>query len=273
MTRKKPFQILREHFERKKMANPGYSIRSLARDLKLSQSFMTSIFSGKKAIPIARLQAIAQRLSIDELALSDLRRSILLESMPAEQREEVAKSTDFSQAGKSLGDRFHFAPTKELPLLQNWQNIAILDLSTCHGFKADIQWIAAKLSIPTKEASRSLDFLITNGYLVEGDGGFQKNHEALRFPVLQSRQEIRNYHRQMMIKAIETMQKQHSNEQYRRRLIGGLSIAADPGKIAEAKLRLERAVHEVAEFLSGGECSEVFHLGFQLFPLTNGKKE
>ena len=40
------------YFERKKKNNAAYSMRAFARDLKLSQSYVSEILSGKKRFPI-----------------------------------------------------------------------------------------------------------------------------------------------------------------------------------------------------------------------------
>jgi hypothetical protein len=54
-------------------------------------------------------------------------------------------------------------------------------------------------------------------------------------------------------------------ESFERRLITGISIAANPENLDRARDILLAALHEVASVLSEGECTELYHLNAQLF--------
>ncbi|MBK7961067.1 MAG: hypothetical protein IPK04_07565 [Bdellovibrionales bacterium] len=69
-------QLLRNSFERKKASQGTFSIRSFAKTMKLSPSFLSAILQGKKSIPLARIDQIAKILDLDLLALTELKRAI-----------------------------------------------------------------------------------------------------------------------------------------------------------------------------------------------------
>lgn len=264
---KSSVEILKEHLARKQEKNPAYSLRALARDLKVSPSYVAAIFGGRKALAPNRVREIGAKLEMDDLNVAVLKRALLLEQLSEDERA-LLQTTEGSPTSLQFLEQFREEGRQNFKLWSQWYHIAILDLSTTASFQSDAGWIARKLGLTLAEATRALEFLVTSGFLVEREGRLVKADELLRLPTVRSHQTVRDYHKQLMAKAVETMNRATTPEDFERRLISGLVIAANPAKIAEARMRLNVVLHEIAEMLSEGECTELYQLGTQFFPLT-----
>ena len=260
-----PAELLRKAMARKQKTHPGYSLRALARDLGVSSSFVSAFFAGRKPVPFDRVDEICRRLEMDNFGADNLKQAIALHQISESQREMLTGGQARQWASQVYGQ----ASKKDLDLRAKWYYIAILDLSSCSDFVSDVKWIARRLKIALGDASEGVEFLLRAGYLQEVDGRWQKKERHLRLPCPNSVKTVREFHKSYMLKAIQTMQEQTSPEEFARRLVTGVVIASNPENIAEAKRRLELALVEITQILVRGQCTEVYHLGVQLNPLTN----
>lgn len=265
---KKPFEILSASFKRKQEQNPRYSLRSLARDLGVAPSYIMAIFSGKKPLPSRRIESLARRLDMDEVTINALRHAMAEEKLMQNELGSVKSQVIQKSKGEAFLERFSEMGMSGFSLLDNWFNVAILDLIECQNFRPDVAWIAMRLNISVREASRAIHDLIENGYLVEDSGRLKKAHELLRLPTARSHKQVRAFHQQMLRKAAAQLTSETSDAAFQRRMISGLTFSANPSKLAQAKQRLSEVLHEISDLLSDDESTEVYQLNCQLFPLT-----
>jgi uncharacterized protein (TIGR02147 family) len=264
-----PSEILRRELKRKQRTQPQYSIRALARDLGVNSSYLSGVFNGKKPVPLQRVSEIAKRLEMDELAIITLKRAITINQVPASQRALLSSPSEgLNPSSLDKLENVRQASKSELKLWSKWYYVAVLDLSTCDNFVSEVKWIARRLKIPLGDAAEAVDFLLQHKYFIEQNGQWTKADLHLRLPAVASKEIVRNFHKQYMLKAIEVMQSQTTPEEYAKRLITGVVIASNAEKIKEAKNRLELALVEISQILLEGECTELYQLGAQLFPLT-----
>jgi len=162
-------------------------------------------------------------------------------------------------------------PTSQFHILSRWYYLSLLDLCTCKEFTDDPEWIAKRLGITPFEAKRAWQMLLQGRWVKRTETGWTKSNKHLRFPTRQSQEVVRNYHRQTLEKAQKELNKTDP-ESFAKRLISGASVAVNPEKIEEAKLRLHAALVEISKLLSEGPCTEVYQLQVQLFPVTREVK-
>ena len=72
----------------------------------------------------------------------------------------------------------------------------------------------------------------------------------------------------MIAKALWTLNHKQDDVSLANSLITGITIATNPKQIEKAKEKLTIALHDIAEILSTGECTEVYQLNLQLFGIT-----
>lgn len=160
------------------------------------------------------------------------------------------------------------ASLNEFQIFDPWYRMAILDLVTCINFNPDPAWISQKLTITPYQAQEGLDILIKNGLVEIKNEKYIKKQEKLRLPTTRSHIIIRKYHKKMIEKSLQILLTETDDKAFNKRFINSISIAANPTNLAKAKQRLYEALHEVANILSEGECTEVYQLNTQLFSLT-----
>jgi uncharacterized protein (TIGR02147 family) len=160
-----------------------------------------------------------------------------------------------------------FYDARDFSLNDQWYYSALLDLTTCSNFRSEPEWIAKRLGISQKEVLKAIELLQKAGLLKIEAGQFRKTEEHLVVPTVVSREKIRRYHKMMSLKAIETMEKNISLEDFQRRLIKGSTIAVNPKQLEKAKIIINNALNEVIHTLTQGECTEIYHFNLQLFPL------
>jgi uncharacterized protein (TIGR02147 family) len=261
--------FLRNYFEMKKKSSPSFSLRGLAKRIKVDPSFLSLIFSGKKSIPKARFQQIIDGLGMDKPAETHLKHLIRNEllSKQAITVDELGKDQSNSRIAVDFSE---YTPmrTQNFDILNTWYILPVLDLFTCKNSSSDPAHIADRLEISETQARAAVECLLNIGLLEEGPAGLKKSRAKIRFPASTSKESVRAYHREMIAKARQCLLSQTRPEEYQRRLITGSTVAVNPKNLERAKARLNDALHEIMEILLEGDCTEVYQLNLQLFPLT-----
>jgi uncharacterized protein (TIGR02147 family) len=252
-------ELLKEYYERKKHSRSGFSIRSFAKVLKVSPSFASDLIQGKKTIPSARIADLARLLELDDVAVEHLKSALAQEAL-----SKLGFNLDLR---KSAVKKFKLAPKLNFSILSAWYNVAILDFATCSNFQKDPAWIARKLGLTQIQVRHAISQLIAKGLIQETACGYQKLDSEIRMSLNESHPDIRNYHSQMMDKAKEELHSKTTQDDFKKREITGITIAANPKNVERARTRLIEALHEVAEILGEGEKTELYQINAQLFTL------
>ncbi len=261
-------QILQRAMERARKQNKAFSLRALAQKLQLSPGFVSKILNGKAELPFERVGDFVTHLKIDRVS-----EDRLWKTYKDHKVQKLAELGNSAQGHDSIMAEYVELAEKEFSLLRHWYYIAILDLAASPEFSPDSAWLAARLGLSKYEASSAADFLKSQGFLEQNKAGkWVKAARKTRLPTKESKEWIRAYHDQMMKKASQCMHTELRPEDFERRLITGISAAANPAQIKKAMSRLNEAMYEIADILGQGECTEVFHLGVQLFPVSKPKK-
>lgn len=256
-------RLLTEFYERKKASRGSFSLRTFARAMKISPSFACAMMQGKKPIPLARLDQISKILELDLLALNQLRRALAQQVLDEHHISIDVEGPLVQKASK----KYRPAPRSQFSILSSWYHVAILDLCTCAHFEKNNKWIAAQLGITPYQVDFALKQLLDLGVLVETENGYKKMNSKIRLASHESHSDIRRFHSQMIEKAQEELKTKTSVEDFQRREITGITIAANPKYVEKARLRLTEALHEVAEILAEGEATDLYQINAQLFTL------
>ena len=259
MKARKPNEILQSFFERKKKKRSGYSLRALARDLKVNPSFLSGVFSGKKLLPLKHLDRLAELLDVDPETVIEIKMLMLPKTL---------KSASMTVQAESVVGEWELSDRGESTLLRQWYYPVILDLTTCTNYTGTAEEIADRVGLGTETVAVALRELKSAGFLREERGRLVKAKSKIRVASARSREDIRRFHKQMLERARLELDTKLSDEDFNNRLISGLVVATDPEKIPAARKMLSDALHDIAKFLQSGEPKEVFQLSAQLFAHT-----
>ncbi|MEZ4815574.1 MAG: TIGR02147 family protein [Bdellovibrionota bacterium] len=247
-------EILKFYFKEKQHLKKSYSMRALARRLKISPSYLSEIFSGKKRPSPVLLRKIVSALDLDTHGKQLLERSFIEEIFP-ETSQSIARNTD----------KWILESLQSFVLLQRWYYVVILDLSTCDDFQSTAHWIAQATGLPQNEVNDAVAFLLRHGFLVQKSNRWVKSKKKIHFPTQQSLPLIRSFHSQMIHRALQELNTKPDTNSFQKRLISGMTISCNPERIPVAKEKLNKALREVADYLMEGPCTDLYQINLQFF--------
>lgn len=135
------FDILIAKLKEKQLKSPGFSLRSLARQLKISPTTLSEGLNGKRNLSLQLLEKLSDRLELNTTECA-----FLISENPCE----------ISYIDDSLKKTF-----------SHWYTFAILNLVKAENFTPNSTWISQKLEISAHEAESTWCNLIRAGLVVK----------------------------------------------------------------------------------------------------------
>ncbi|MGZ3780843.1 MAG: TIGR02147 family protein [Pseudobdellovibrionaceae bacterium] len=114
-----------------------------------------------------------------------------------------------------------------------------------------------------------VELLNNSNFFEQKDGIWIKTNLHIRYPTKAPLPAIRAYHKNMLEKALANLVNGIDKKSFERRSISSVSVASNPQNLKKAKERLSEMMYEIANILSEGDCTEIYQLNVQLFPLTS----
>ena len=245
-----PVDVLRLEFCRRKSRNQRYSVRSYARDLRISPGALSQILAGKRPLTVKKAKAIA-----DVLPLPPKERELLISD--PKKGEAGIQGTNGGVLEISE-DAYHF--------VSEWYHYAILSLTKTSSFRNDPGWIARRLGITPIEASTAIQRLLRMRLLTETDAKNLAEGDSQHLdPDLVPESAHKRYHQQRLehaLNCLDTVEEEHQ-------AIASISLAINLKKLPAAKGIIDEFRQELTELLEDKETSEVYNLNIQLVPVTS----
>jgi transcriptional regulator with XRE-family HTH domain len=243
-------ETLHSELSRRQRKNHVYSLRSFARQLRMSPAALSEFLSGKRRISVKRLVKI-----LDSLDLSPHEKEELISSIFG-----VSRNFAVSQPGNSRD-----LNVEEFSMISNWYHTAILELSQLPNFKCESRWIASQLGITSTEALLAINRLKSLELLIRNDE--KKWVKAKRWISTQDKAVTSKAHRerqrQVLHKAAEALDSVHIDI----RSNTSVTMAIDERKIADAKKLILQFNRKMTSLLSTEKNTKVYELVIALFPL------
>jgi uncharacterized protein (TIGR02147 family) len=249
----------------------GSSYRGFARAAGLgAPNYLKLVIDGKRNLSkeMAGRFAAACRLNAESTeyfellvafnqADNDAERNVLHERLSRFARFRSAQRLDVAQ------HEYH----------SSWFIPVVRELVSCPGFNEDAAWIAAQLepAISEKEALLALDVLERLGLLERGDSGqLVQASRAVTTGQQASGLHIRNYHAEVLQRAVWAMHELPAEERY----ISALTLSGSAATWAEVMRRVIAFRQELVALCDADPApSRVIQLNLQLFPLTRSIAE
>lgn len=270
MTVRDPKQILREELSKRMGANPQYSLRAFARDLKLSPQQLSNVLNGRKGLSVRAAATVAERLgfSADErdyfchLVQSRFARGRVAKDLAQSRLKELREAHNEASASLSL-DSFR--------IISDWYHFALLELIKIEGgsFKK-LPAFARRLGIPRIEVEMALGRLERLELVSRGDAGFAINQETVMTPTGVPSEALRNFHRQVIEKALASVTTQSVNE----RVLNTTMLPVARSQVPQAQKMIDEFWRSFVAKISAREGErDVYALAIQFFNLTPNQTE
>jgi uncharacterized protein (TIGR02147 family) len=252
--------IIQAEYERRAARNPAYSYRGFARDLDLSQSFLSQVLSRKRKLGEETALLVSQRLR-----LKGARKKLFLQLVRLEQVRRPESKAILNEEVEELLARnpeFKALPEDVFNAVAHWQCFALLELTALPGFRADPRWIARKLGITLRAARSALERLRKVGLLVEEGGRLRKSEKNYLFADVPSAA-IRKHHQATLDLARVALREQPMGS----REFFTVCFPMDPCEIDRAKARIRDFCASLMAELQETRPRSVYKLAVQFFRL------
>ena len=258
--------LLRDHYAERKRAGRGFSYRAFSRRAGLSSpNHLKRVIEGDRNLSAETAQRFADACGFEgKEALYFCELVAFNQARTSEERtaryEALASYRGFRRAQRL--DLAHAAYHAQ------WYVPAIRELAASRGFRADPEWIAARMlpQITREQAEQALALLLELGLLVRDPEGRVTQSEAVVSTGAEtSGVHIVNYHRAMMQQAIASIDRVPREE----RDISALTLCLSRDGLARLKQRIAEFRRElVGVEAASGRGEIVVQVNFQLYPLT-----
>jgi uncharacterized protein (TIGR02147 family) len=202
--------FLKTTLSEKAESHQGYSLRGFSQKIGVSNSYLSEVLSSKKSLSVELAFKIAVKLDLTEVETQYLCLLVQLE-----QEKDPSFREEFSRRLNSLNPnrKSHDLSVDVFKVISDWYHYAILELTYLSGFKLDATSAARKLGISKVEAEVAIDRLERLELLEKNKNGrYQKTHGYVMAQSQIPNGAFKQYHRQVLEKAIESLQSQTPKE-------------------------------------------------------------
>jgi uncharacterized protein (TIGR02147 family) len=264
-------EILKQVIQQKTRKNPAYSLRAAARDLNVTPGYLSLITTGKKRLSFERALQFSQFLKMDETRGELFLRAVALESMKSPACRAFLENT-LSDDDAVRAREFATLELDRIRILSEWYHVAVLDLTLLEQFKPDVAWVASELGITSEQVKSAVARLERAGLLEVTPTRWTKTSAKLAVPTTYSDRAIREFHEQMIDKALETLQSPDPDD-FAAREISSVTFAVDPARMTQAKKEIEKFKRRLLNMMGGeGKCTALYQMNVQLFPLNKTRR-
>lgn len=244
----------------------GLSYRGFARAAKLgAPNYLKLVIDGKRNLSPEMAQRFAAACRLNQESAQYF--SLLV------QLDQADNDLERNELHEQLSRFARFRATQGLDLAQkeyhsSWYIPAVRELVACSGFSESPEWIAATLQPPVseKEAAHALEVLERLS-LTERDesGRLVQSSRAVTTGQQTSGLYIRNYHTELMQRAVHAMHDLSAEQRY----ISALTLSTSAATLAEVRRRVIEFRQQLVALCDADPCpSQVIQLNLQLFPLS-----
>ncbi len=236
----------------RKLKNPAYSLRSLARQLNISHTSLSQIISGKRPITAKMIHRISDSLGLP----MDIRNRIL--------GHLVKQCPDADQMTVD-SESYQLLAVDEFKLISEWYHFAILSLADLRDNVASPKWISTRLGISEKVADEAFQRLEKLS-LIECEGtGFRKTGKTVTTTNDIPSSAIKQFHLQILTKAQDAL----IHEDLNKRDISSHCLAFDPEDMEEARLMIEKFRRRFVHTFRRKSAKKAYVIAMQFFSLEN----
>lgn len=254
--------IQSEYLERS-MKNPNYSLRSFARNIGISHSSLSEVFSGKTKLTKRFVSLIASYLDLsqDETRYLQLIREIEFPTAtsPIERLEKEATSLRLKYLLKEVQEDEFLEP------LRNWYDFVILTILSISKGISEIKGLARSLAISQASVEASLQTLTRCGLVTKLNGKWTATGKHFKSGGKAPNAAVQRFHVAMIGKAIDAIQ----NLPYEERYVFTTIFPLENERFQKYCQKIQEiSLHLADPTQASGNGQRIYGLSMQLFPLS-----
>jgi hypothetical protein len=257
-------RYLSEELVRRTQKNNAYSLRSFARDLDITSSWLSEVLNGKKGMSEDKAGIMAT-----SLGLSSVERKLFQLSVKAaharSRKDRLLAQKELSnfEQGKSSLQKMSvdgFQPFSE------WYFLPLLEMSELTECEHTPEWFAKKLNLSVTLTTDALKRLIAGKQMIYENGKFHASHteSSTTFDIPSAA--IKKFHQQMMSQAERALTEQPVQQ----REFTNMTLAFEGDRVEDAQRFIRKFQQEFAEQFYPDKAQQkdsVYQLSIQFFRL------
>lgn len=256
-------EYLNRELSARRKKNPAYSLREFARDLEMSPQKLSQVLRGVTGLSSEAATSLAQKMS-----LTEHEKEIFLASVEVKHH----RSSTVRKLAQQKLDRLISDQGTETVSLENykkfldWYFAPIYFMVDFEDFEPSAKYVAKKLKIDVAQAQKAIDLLFEEGLLLKDEKGrWKKGKSSLLISAPKSTEEIRNYYKSHLTKAIESIEEVPPEE--RDLSVGTVSLNQEDYQWIKEEIKVFR--RSLLKKISDKTTNEdrVYALSIQFFPL------
>lgn len=250
-------EFLSRELDRRVQVNSRYSQRGFARSLGLSPGELSEILRDKRKLGLKGALKISRAMGLNPAETKHL---LFLAEVEKSKEWNIETRLTTEPAPMKTGavdnDVFH--------LVSEWFYFAVLNLVDTADFRWNSIWIAKRLGITRTQAKVAMERLLRMELVKKHNGRVVCNNDAVLSTTGVPSEAIRQYHKQILQKALAAIDFQPVQE----RDISGVGFACDPRDIESIRREILDFEQNLAAKYRRGKLTEVYHIEVALFRLT-----
>ena len=253
-------EILLNAFNGRKKRNSSYSLRAFARDIEMSHSRLSEIFSGKGDLSIEKSKVIAKKLKLPPLQAAELKDMVLLAINPDDKLKKAAlkRLTSRKPTRNQLDLR-----DDQFQLIANPMCSALYSCMMLKTFDGSLESLLSVLNLNSIEAYEILRRLQRLGLVRRQDDHWIASEYNITVDQGIPSEWVRSYHREMSILGRKSI----DNLPMTVRHLDSLVFPIDVDRFAEIQQKISGFCRTLMnEYCSG--LSAVYGLSLQFFPIS-----
>jgi uncharacterized protein (TIGR02147 family) len=255
--------LLKEVFAERRLLESKYSLRAFARDLDIEPAQLSRVLKGTHNISLQAAQKIAPRIFKQKR-----RQNFFLDLVSV----SLAKRPQDAAAALARIERSQSLPsTLELSwieVLSDWYNLALIDLISLPNAPADSHGLAKYLGISLAEVTASLERMQSLKLIEKKEDRWQKVSAELATPHGIPSTAIRRFHKQMIQKAIDSVDSQPVDE----RFLFGRTMTLKKSNLPKLEALTQEYLEQLRELSEDAEGGDsLYQVNVQAFNLKDEK--
>ncbi|MCB0407038.1 MAG: TIGR02147 family protein [Bdellovibrionales bacterium] len=250
--------FLSAELRRRIQTNPQYSLRAFAKSLKLSPGALSEVLKGQRGLSLKAIPHVAKAIGLNKSEAKQLLHMAQI-SKGSKTQIEIEKTELLQKEARILSEEV-------FTLVADWYHFAILNLIDCEGFSWNSNWISSRLGISRTQAKLAMDLLLKLKIVIKTKNSIRGNVSHIISTSEIPSGAIRSYHRQILEKAIQSLDTQNLEE----RDISGIGFALDASRLEAMKKEIAEFQEKILAKYSHGKKRDVYFLEMALFKLTRG---
>jgi uncharacterized protein (TIGR02147 family) len=256
--------ILKAKLEERCKANPRYSLRAFSRDLGVGPGRLSSILNHRIGLSEKAAKQIGTKLGLTSEETNYFCQLVVASDSRSKEKRNLAQK--YLMAHEESKNSYLTIQLEVFKVISDWYHFAIVDLIKTKGFKNDLEWVSNRLGISKYEVEMAINRLKKLDLISERKGFLIDNGQALATPTDIPSEAIKNFHRQVIQKALNALTLQSIDE----RDFSALTVAINTEDLPKIKKRIRDFRKSINSFSEANKMKndEVYCLSVQFFRLT-----